>query len=385
MVVSRLDEHFQQRFLRVQTVLGLIPGHRTWVVEQVEADFLAAVGRQAVHKQHVAGGQVEQFAGHLVGREQLEALGGFFFLTHGGPHVGAHQVGAGHGFARVADDLYTLTGQGQEAGDALVRHPGVDHIHFAGSATVGTLIQQTAAERHCLVTLELSGKSPQIVFADADLDTALPAIVHAIVHNAGQSGSAGSRVLIDALLYEPLLERIGRAFEQLRVGPAAMDLDLGPLIHARQQQRVWDFLSDAQVAGIPMVAQGQIVDEAPETGFFQVPTLLRDVPAAHRLAQDDIGGPVLCAMPFEDEDHAIELAHATRCLPAAGVWTCDGERQLRMARRLRSGQVFINHSGAGRGVELPFDENQSSGDGRNAGMETLYGFTRRKTVAVRHG
>lgn len=94
------------------------------------------------------------------------------------------------------------------------------------------------------------------------------------------------------------------------------------------------------------------------------------MPAAHRLAQDDIGGPVLCAMPFEDEDHAIELAHATRCLPAAGVWTCDGERQLRMARRLRSGQVFINHSGAGRGVELPFDENQSSGDGRNAGMET---------------
>lgn len=284
-----------------------------------------------------------------------------------------------------AGALNIVTGQGQEAGDALVRHPGVDHIHFAGSATAGTLIQQTAAERHCPVTLELSGKSPQIVFADADLDTALPAIVHAIVHNAGQSGSAGSRVLIDALLYEPLLERLGRAFEQLRVGPAAMDLDLGPLIHARQQQRVWDFLSDAQVAGIPMVAQGQIVDEAPETGFFQVPTLLRDVPAAHRLAQDDIGGPVLCAMPFEDEDHAIELAHATRCLPAAGVWTCDGERQLRMARRLRSGQVFINHCGAGRGVELPFDENQSSGDGRNAGMETLYGFTRRKTVAVRHG
>lgn len=293
------------------------------------------------------------------------------------------QLAAEAGFPAGAINI--VTGYGHEVGDALARHPGIDHISFTGSPGVGTLIQQAAAERHCPVTLELGGKSPQIVFADADLDAALPVLVNAIVQNAGQTCSAGSRVLIDAHIYEPLLERLGQAFAQLRVGPAAMDLDVGPLIRASQQQRVWDFLSDAQVAGIPMVAQGQIVDEAPETGFYQAPTLLRDVPAAHRLAQEEIFGPVLCAMPFEDEDHAVELANATRFGLVAGVWTRDGARQFRMARRVRSGQVFINNYGAGGGVELPFGGVKSSGHGREKGLEALQGFTTLKTVAFHHG
>ena len=293
------------------------------------------------------------------------------------------QLAAEVGFPAGAINI--VTGYGHEVGDALARHPGIDHISFTGSPGVGTLIQQAAAERHCPVTLELGGKSPQILFADADLDAALPVLVNAIVQNAGQTCSAGSRVLIDARIYEPLLERLGQAFTQLRVGPAAMDLDVGPLIRASQQQRVWDFLSDAQVAGIPMVAQGQIVDEAPETGFYQAPTLLRDVPAAHRLAQEEIFGPVLCAMPFEDEDHAVELANATRFGLVAGVWTLDGARQFRMARRIRSGQVFINNYGAGGGVELPFGGVKSSGHGREKGLEALQGFTTLKTVAFHHG
>jgi aldehyde dehydrogenase (NAD+) len=115
-------------------------------------------------------------------------------------------------------------------GDALARHPGIDHISFTGSPKVGTLIQQVAAERHCPVTLELGGKSPQIIFADADLDAAVPVVINAIVQNAGQTCSAGSRVLIEQAIYEPLLERLGTAFENLRVGPATMDLDVGPLI-----------------------------------------------------------------------------------------------------------------------------------------------------------
>ena len=172
-------------------------------------------------------------------------------------------------------------------GDALARHQGIDHISFTGSPSVGTLIQQVAAVRHCPVTLELGGKSPQIVFADANLDEAIPTIINAIVQNAGQTCSAGSRLLVEQSIYEPLLERLGVAFEALRVGPAAMDLDVGPLIRQSQQQRVWDFLSDAQVAGIPMVAQGQIVDEAPDTGFYQAPTLLRDVPNAYVLGSRD--------------------------------------------------------------------------------------------------
>jgi aldehyde dehydrogenase (NAD+) len=284
-----------------------------------------------------------------------------------------------------AGAINIVTGYGHEVGDALARHPVVEHISFTGSPTVGTLIQQVAAERHCPVTLELGGKSPQIVFADANLDEAIPVIINAIVQNAGQTCSAGSRLLVDELIYEPLLQRLGQAFEKLRVGPAAMDLDLGPLIRQSQQQRVWDFLSDAQVAGIPMVAQGRIVDEAPETGYYQAPTLLRDVPVDHRLAQEEVFGPVLAAMSFRDEDEAVELANATRFGLVAGVWTRDGARQFRLAKRIRSGQVFINNYGAGGGVELPFGGVKSSGYGREKGFEALYGFTTLKTVALRHG
>jgi len=293
------------------------------------------------------------------------------------------QLAAEVGFPAGA--LNIVTGYGHEVGDALARHRGIDHISFTGSPKIGTLIQQLAAERHCPVTLELGGKSPQIVFADADLDAALPAIINAIVQNAGQTCSAGSRLLVDKQIYEPLLERLGDAFAALRVGPAAMDLDLGPLIRQSQQQRVQGFLSDAQVAGITMVAQGQIADEAPETGFYQAPTLLRDVPVQHRLAQEEVFGPVLCAMPFRDEDHAVELANATQFGLVAGVWTRDGARQFRMARRLRCGQVFINNYGAGGGVELPFGGFKASGHGREKGFEALYGFTALKTVAIRHG
>lgn len=293
------------------------------------------------------------------------------------------QLAAEVGFPPGAINI--VTGYGHEVGDALARHPGIDHISFTGSPKVGTIIQQVAAERHCPVTLELGGKSPQIIFADADLDAAVPVVLNAIVQNAGQTCSAGSRVLIDSLIYEPLLERLGHAFEKLRVGPAAMDLDVGPLIRQSQQQRVWDFLSDAQVAGIPMVAQGVVVDDAPEGGFYQAPTLLRDVPVQHRLAQEEVFGPVLSAMAFQDEDHAVELANATQFGLVAGIWTRDGARQFRMAKRVHSGQVFINNYGAGGGVELPFGGVKSSGYGREKGFEALYGFTTLKTVAIKHG
>jgi len=293
------------------------------------------------------------------------------------------QLAAEVGFPAGAINI--VTGYGHEVGDALARHPGIDHISFTGSPSVGTLIQQAAAERHCPVTLELGGKSPQIVFADANVDEVLPVVINAIVQNAGQTCSAGSRLLVEQSLYEPLLERLGTAFANLRVGPAAMDLDVGPLIRQTQQQRVWDFLSDAQHAGIGMVAQGQVVEEAPESGFYQAPTLLRDVPFSHRLAQEEVFGPVLAAMSFRDEDHAVELANSTHFGLAAGIWTQDGSRQLRMARRVQSGQVFINNYGAGGGVELPFGGVKSSGYGREKGFEALYGFTTLKTVAIKHG
>ncbi len=281
--------------------------------------------------------------------------------------------------------LNVVTGYGHEAGDALVRHPDVDHLSFTGSPAIGKVVVRAAAEHHTPVTLELGGKSPQIVFADADLDAVLPAVINAIVQNAGQTCSAGSRLLVERSLYDRLLDLLASVFESLRVGPAMMDLDCGPLIRKSQQQRVWDFLSDAQHDGIPIVAQGRVVDEAPADGFYQAPILLRDVPALHRLAQEEVFGPVLAAMSFEDEADAVRLANGTAFGLVAGVWTRDGARQMRMAHAVRSGQVFINNYGAGGGVELPFGGVGASGHGREKGFEALYGFTALKTIAIRHG
>jgi aldehyde dehydrogenase (NAD+) len=281
--------------------------------------------------------------------------------------------------------LNIVTGLGAEAGAALVAHAGIAHVSFTGSPATGASVAAAAAQRHCPVTLELGGKSPQIVFADADLDAALPAIVNAIVQNAGQTCSAGSRLLVERSLYEPLLARLGERFAGLVAGPALADRDCGPLIRASQLARVRGFLDDAERHGIGVVAAGQVAPDAPAGGYYVAPTLLRDVPADHRLACDEVFGPVLAAMPFDDEAHAVALANATDYGLAAGVWTRDGGRQLRMARAVQSGQIFVNNYGAGGGVELPFGGVKHSGHGREKGFEALYGFTTLKTVVLRHG
>ncbi len=284
-----------------------------------------------------------------------------------------------------AGALNIVTGLGSEAGAALAEHPGIAHLSFTGSPATGAWVAAAAAKRHCPVTLELGGKSPQIVFADADLDAALPALVNAIVQNAGQTCSAGSRLLVERSRYEEVLARLGERFAALQAGPALADLDCGPLIRGSQLQRVRGFLADAARDGIPIVAQGRIVADAPSGGFYVAPTLLRDVPADHRLACDEVFGPVLSALPFADEADAVRLANATDFGLVAGVWTQDGARQLRMARAVRSGQVFVNNYGAGGGVELPFGGVKHSGHGREKGFEALYGFTTLKTVVLRHG
>ena len=268
---------------------------------------------------------------------------------------------------------------------ALAAHAGVRHLSFTGSPATGARVAAAAAQHHCPVTLELGGKSPQIVFADADLELALPSLVNAIVQNAGQTCSAGSRLLVEQSIYEKLLALLSERFSQLRAGPALADLDCGPLIRASQLERVQGFLDDAKREGIAIAGQGEIVADAPSLGYYAAPTLLRDVPAQSRLAREEVFGPVLAAMPFADEADAIRLANATDYGLVAGIWTRDGARQLRLARAVQSGQVFVNSYGAGGGIELPFGGVKHSGYGREKGFEALYGLTTLKTVVLRHG
>lgn len=293
------------------------------------------------------------------------------------------ELAADCGFPEGA--LNIVTGYGHEAGQALADAEGIDHISFTGSARVGTIIAQSAAKRHVPVTLELGGKSPQIVFADANLDEAIPVIINAIIQNAGQTCSAGSRLLIEASTYERVLAAVGERIAALQVGPAEMDLDVGPLIRANQLDRVNGFLSTANTAGLRTIAQGSIAADAPASGFYARPTLIADVPPTATLAQDEVFGPVLAAMSFKDEADAIRLANSTDYGLVAGVWTENGGCGMRMARAVKSGQVFINNYGAGGGVELPFGGVKSSGYGREKGFEALYGFSVLKTVVVKHG
>ena len=281
--------------------------------------------------------------------------------------------------------LNIVTGLGAEAGQALTEHPGIDHISFTGSTGTGQRVAIAAAAHHCPVTLELGGKSPQLVFADADLEAALPVLVAAIIQNAGQTCSAGSRVLVEASIHDELMARLAERFAALRVGPASADLDLGPLVSQRQLARVRGFVAGGRESGLQVAAEGRIAADVPAGGFYHAPVLFAGVPASNPVFQEEIFGPVLAVTPFSDEARALALANGTAYGLVAGVWTRDGARQMRLARSLRAGQVFVNNYGAGGGVELPFGGVGHSGYGREKGFDALYGFTALKTIALRHG
>ena len=296
-------------------------------------------------------------------------------------------------FARIAIEaglpagaLNVVPGLGEEAGAALAAHPGVRHISFTGSVAVGALIQAAAAKNAVPVTLELGGKSPQLVFADADLDEALPFLVNAGIQNAGQTCSAASRILVERAVFDTVVARMSERYRALRVGPALADPDVGPLISARQRDAVQSFRALAhEDPGLRVVAEAPLPADLPAGGFYVSPTLVTGADAQHRLAQEEVFGPLQLLMPFDGEAHALQVANGTAFGLVAGVWTRDGSRALRMARRLQCGQVFINNYGAGGGIELPFGGVKHSGHGREKGFEALYGFSTLKTVAIRHG
>lgn len=284
-----------------------------------------------------------------------------------------------------AGALNLVTGYGYEAGAALTAHPDVNYVSFTGSPEVGTMVQEATAKNAVPCALELGGKSPQIVFEDADLDKALPIIVKAITQNAGQTCSAGSRLLIQESIYETFVARVAEAFKKVRVGTPEMDFDCGPIVNKKQFDRVNGFIDDAIKTGVPLLAQATIADGCSKDGYFVAPALFGAVPRDHRLACKEVFGPVLAAMPFKDEEDAVQLANATEYGLVSGIWTENGGRQARLAKRIQTGQVFINCYGAGGGVELPFGGMKRSGHGREKGFMALEEFSTVKTIVLHHG
>lgn len=281
--------------------------------------------------------------------------------------------------------LNVVPGLGEEAGAALAAHPDIDFLSFTGSREVGTLVQAAAARNHVGCTLELGGKSPQILFADADLEAAMPVVVRAIVQNAGQTCSAGSRLLVERPLWERVCNELRQRFAALRVGPHDSGADVGALINRSQFERVRGFVERAKADGIPVIAQTPLPADLPAGGHYVAPVAFGPVPEDHELATEEVFGPVLACLPFEGEAEAVRIANGTPYGLVAGVWTRDGSRALRLARRIRAGQVFINAYGAGGGIELPFGGYRHSGHGREKGFEGLLEFTRIKTVVIQHG
>jgi aldehyde dehydrogenase (NAD+)/betaine-aldehyde dehydrogenase len=276
--------------------------------------------------------------------------------------------------------LQVLPGAG-ETGAALTAHPGVDHVTFVGSPRTGALVARACADRVAPVELELGGKSPNVVFADADLERAVPAIVKALVQNAGQSCSAGSRLLVHADRYEETLDRVGRALGALSIGPGVEDPDLGPLVSAGQQAHALGMLERAKEAGVA-IRTGGGVPAAFADGWYLEPTLAADVDPRTELFNEEVFGPVLAATPFADDDEAIALANATPYGLVAGVWTRDLSRAHRVAAEIEVGQVFVNSYGVAGGVELPFGGVKRSGYGRGKGLEALHAYTQVKNVCV---
>ena len=279
--------------------------------------------------------------------------------------------------------LNVVPGLGEEAGAALAAHPAITHLAFTGSADVGRLVGKAAAENCVPVTLELGGKSPNIVFADADVEAAAPVVVASILQNAGQTCSAGSRLLVEEDVHERLVEEISRRFRAAAIGPGLEDADLGPLISQAQRDRVAGFVDAGRREATLVTGGAPPDDEHLGRGFFWEPTLFDEVDPAAAIAREEIFGPVLSVTAFRGADEALALADSSPYGLIAAVWTRDVALAHTLVRELEVGQVYVNSYGAGGGVELPFSGRKRSGHGVEKGYEAMLAYTRTKTAAVR--
>ena len=273
--------------------------------------------------------------------------------------------------------LNVVPGFGRSAGRALVDHPDVDKVTFTGSPAVGREILAGAAGNLKRVTLELGGKSANVIFADADLDAAVKAAASGIFFNTGQVCSAGSRVLAQAEIYDEVVERLAARAKSIRVGPPSeRSTAMGPIVSQAQMSRVLDYIDIGVREGASLVAGGQRIDEP---GYFVSPTVFANVDHDMRISQEEIFGPVVSVVRFEDEEDAIAKANGTRYSLAAGVWSGDIGRVHRFAKRVKAGTVWINTYGY-TDIRLPWGGARDSGYGREHGDAAIENFTEPKAV-----
>jgi aldehyde dehydrogenase (NAD+)/betaine-aldehyde dehydrogenase len=279
--------------------------------------------------------------------------------------------------------LNVVTGLGSQAGAALTSHPGVRHISFVGSTATGRAIMRAAAENLAPVKLELGGKSPNVLFADADMDVAIPAIVASITENAGQNCYAGSRLLVEAAVRDEVVQRVAEAMRAVRLGAWDQDLDMGPLVSQAQYRRVLGFLAEAPRAGARLVTGGGPATGQSSGGWFVEPTVFDQVDSGMRLVREEVFGPVLAVQEFTGARQAIEMMNDTDFGLLACIWTNDVSRALRLAQEVHSGQVSVNQFADAGVIGFPFNMQKDSGFSRGGGYAALREYTQEKAVAVR--
>jgi len=286
------------------------------------------------------------------------------------------QVGIPAGVVNV------VTGYGNVAGQALSEHPDVRHVTFTGSLQTGKAVMTAAAQHIASVTLELGGKSPHVILADADLARAVPDVLNAVFKNAGQICSAGTRLLVESSIRDELVQRLVVASEKLKLGHGLDNPDLGPLISARQLSTVAGFTERARGRGIQFVAGGNPVSvENCENGHFFAPSIAADVPVDDELATDEVFGPILSVIPIDDLEQAIAIGNDTDYGLAAGIHTRDISKALRYARAIEAGQIYINGYHAS-GDTVPFGGMKQSGIGREKGLAGLDAYCETKSVTI---
>ncbi|MBS1868424.1 MAG: aldehyde dehydrogenase [Actinobacteria bacterium] len=274
-----------------------------------------------------------------------------------------------------------VTGAGSSAGHALVAHPDVDLITFTGGTETGRAIARIAADRPIRSVLELGGKSPNIVFADADLDRALPGLVAGIFAACGQTCVAGSRAFVQRPIYDEVLSRLEERTRRMRLGdPLSEDTDIGPVAFEGQMARVLEYIDVGRHdGGTVRVGGARAVDGDLADGYFVEPTIFEGVRNDSRLAREEVFGPVLAVMPFDDDDDVVAAANDSLFGLAAGVWTTSLSRAHRMAHRLDAGTVWVNTYRA-LSPTTPFGGFKASGYGKESGQESIAEYTRVKTV-----